>query len=157
VPEAAELAGAETEDQVLDVSACSTGGAEVTDPGAAVAQDRTDRQRDYQRRVEPEQPAYIEATKLDRARACLLTEQDRGDQVPRQDEEDVYPEPAPLPQLQVGVERDHSEDRDRTDAVKFRSVFHVRTMTQSGRSGGGVPHQHHRWTSAPRLPQMPDR
>ena len=112
-------------------------------PGAGVGHhqgvERHHEQRHRQRRQQASGPAAVEGQEADGLGAGELGHQQRGDQEPREDEEDVDAQQAPADAADPGVEGEHAEHGQGPDAVEARDVAPARWRgdPRRGLAGGG--------------------
>src|SRR4051794_28890075 len=88
-----------------------------------VRADEHDEKKHEQRRKQAKYTARVKRSQLDASAFALLFEKKRGDQEPREDEEDVDAEEAAASELasaadDVEVKRHDGDDRHRTNAVQ---------------------------------------
>src|SRR5690606_5198945 len=62
-------------------------------------------------------PASVELSQVDGAAAAYLLQERTGDQVARQDEENVHPDETPAETGDSGVIEQHEKDRDRSHSL----------------------------------------
>src|SRR5690606_37800508 len=68
-------------------------------------------------RQEAPGPASVELSQVDGAAAAYLLQERTGDQVARQDEENVHPDEIPAETGDSGVIEQHEKDRDRSHSL----------------------------------------
>ena len=73
-------------------------------------------------REQPPEPPGVEASEPDRSRGTNVAQQHLGDEVPREDEEDVDADVAALEPVDTGMESEDEVDGNRPEAVEVWPV-----------------------------------
>lgn len=89
-----------------------------------IADDATEQDRRDKHGQNSACAAFVEMR--NRKRALLqLAPDDVGDQIARDDKEDIDPDKASAEPWEIEVEQDHRQNRDGPQAVDIRAVFHM--------------------------------